>query len=399
MKHHVFASSRAFWRWALAGASAMALGLVACGGGSDDDTYVAPVPTFPATTSSTLSAALSGDQETTPTVTGALGTGTLTLVMPSRELSGSVTVSGLTATMAHVHQGEVGANGGVIVGLTEATPGSGTWTVPNGTVLTETQATAFSSGGLYFNAHSTENMGGEIRGQIGREVYAAQLSAAQEVPTNGSTATGVGLVSLDPVTKRVSARLTLTGIAATMAHIHTGALGANGGVIFPLSETAAGSGIWVSAADAAMTDTQIAALKAGGLYFNAHSTTYAGGEIRGQIARNVRFASMNATQEVPSNASTATGVGTLVIDPATRAASGGITLTGMTAVMAHIHLGAPGANGSVIIELTSAGGGMWNVPANATLTAAQLKAFKQGNLYFNAHSAVFPGGEIRGQIR
>lgn len=108
---------------------------------------------------------------------------------------------------------------------------------------------------------------------------------------------------------------------------------------------------------------------------------------------------MNAAQEVPSNASTATGVGTLVIDPATRAASGGIALTGITAVMAHIHLGAPGANGGVIIALTSAGGGVWNVPANATLTEAQLKAFKQGNLYFNAHSAPHPGGEIRGQIR
>ena len=108
---------------------------------------------------------------------------------------------------------------------------------------------------------------------------------------------------------------------------------------------------------------------------------------------------MNAAQEVPTNASTATGVGSLVIDPATRAASGAITLTGMTATMAHIHLGAPGANGGVIIGLTGAGGGVWNVPANATLTAEQFKAFKQGNLYFNAHSAAFPGGEIRGQIR
>jgi CHRD domain len=33
------------------------------------------------------------------------------------------------------------------------------------------------------------------------------------------------------------------------------------------------------------------------------------------------------------------------------------------------------------------------------LTADQFSAYKQGNLYFNAHSIVFPGGEIRGQIR
>lgn len=88
----------------------------------------------------------------------------------------------------------------------------------------------------------------------------------------------------------------------------------------------------------------------------------------------------------------------MVIDPATRAASGGISLTCMTASMAHIHLGAPGANGSVIINLTDAGGGVWNLPANASLTAEQFKAFKQGNLYFNAHSTTFPGGEIRGEI-
>lgn len=391
MEQYGFASPHALWRWVAVGA--VALGLAACGGGNDDDNYQAPV------TTSTLSAALSGDQEPTPTITGAFGTGTLTLSMPARALSGSISINGMTATMAHVHQGEVGVNGGVIVNLAETAPSSGTWAVPANTVLTEAQATAFSAGGLYFNAHTTENPGGEIRGQIGREVYAAQMSAAQEVPTNNSTATGVGFVSLDPVTKRFTARMTLTGIAATVAHIHTGNAGANGGVVFPMTQTAAGSNIWVSAADAAMSDAQITAMKAGGLYFNAHSAAFPGGEIRGQIARNVRFASMNAAQEVPTNASTATGVGSLVIDLATRAASGGITLTGMTATMAHIHLGAPGANGGVIIGLTSAGGGVWNVPANATLTAEQFKAFKQGNLYFNAHSAAFPGGEIRGQIR
>ena len=391
MKYHALAPHRAFWRWALTGG--LALGLAACGGGNDDG-YQEPV-----TTASTLSAALSGDQEPTPTMTGALGAGSLTLTMPSRALSGSIAINGMTATVAHVHQGEVGVNGGVIVNLNETTPGSGNWSVPANTVLTEAQATAFLTGGLYFNAHTTENPGGEIRGQIGREVYAAQMTASQEVPTNSSTATGVGFVSLDPVTKQFTARMTLTGIAATVAHIHTGNLGANGGVIFPMTQTATGSNIWVSAAGATMTDAQIATIKAGGLYFNAHSAAFPGGEIRGQIARNVRFANLNAVQEVPTNASTATGVGTLVVDPATRAASGGITLTGMTATMAHIHLGAPGANGGVIIDLVSAGGGVWNVPANATLTAALLKAFKQGNLYFNAHSTAFPGGEIRGQIR
>ena len=389
MNKHEFSLRNALGHWSLVGV--LALGLAACGGNSDDP--------MPVATTSTLSAALSGDQETTPTVTGALGTGQLTLTSPSRALTGRIDFNGMTATAAHIHLGDVGNNGAVIVNLVESAAGSGSWSVPTGTSLTEAQAVAFSAGGLYFNAHSIENPGGEIRGQIGREVYAAQLTARQEVPSNASTAKGVGFVSLDPVTKRITARLTLTGLMATMAHIHTGSLGANGGVLLPLSESTTGSGIWISAADAAMTDAQITTLQTGGLYFNAHSAAFPGGEIRGQIASNAGYASLDAAQEVPTNASTATGIGSLVINPATRAVSGSVTLTGITATVAHIHTGAPGTNGPVAIGLTNAGGGVWNVPANTSMTAEQLKAFKQGNLYFNAHSTAFPAGEIRGQIR
>ncbi len=375
-------------RWPLA--VAMGLLLAACGGNDNDP---------PAETRATLSAAMSGDQEPSPTATGALGTGTLTLSSPSRALSGSITLNGLSATAAHIHDGVAGVNGAVIVPLAETAAGSGTWAVAAGTVLTEAQATAFAAGGLYFNAHSAANPGGEIRGQIGREVFAAQVSAAQEVPTNASTATGNGLVAFDPVTKAFTARLALSGISATAAHIHTGALGANGAVIFPLTETATGSGVWVAAAGATLTDVQIASLNSGGLYFNAHSAAFPGGEIRGQIARNVRYAKMSSAEEVPTNASTATGTGTLVVDPANRALSGGIVLTGITATAAHIHLGALGVNGAVIVPLTQTTPGAWSVPASTSFTADQLRDYKQGNLYFNAHSAAFPGGEIRGQIR
>ena len=373
--------------WSLVGA--MALALMACGGNDD--------PPAPASTTTVLSAALSGDQEVTPTLTGALGTGTLSLVSPSRALSGSISLDGLTATDAHIHLGDTGVNGAIIVPLTQTVPG--TWSVPTGTTLTEAQAAAFAAGGLYFNAHSTANPGGEIRGQIGREVFAAQMSSAQEVPGTASTATGNGLVSFDPTTKKFTARVTLTGLAATAAHIHTGTLGVNGPVLFGLTQTAPASGVWVAAADAVLTDAQLAALKSGGLYFNAHSTALPGGEIRGQIARNVRFAGLSAADEVPANASAATGSGTLVIDPATRVASGSISLTGMTATAAHIHLGAAGSNGPVIVPLSNTAGNVWAVPANTVLSADQFRAYKQGNLYYNAHSVAFPNGEIRGQIR
>lgn len=382
-KIHVIGSVK----WALAGA--LALALVACGFGDDS---------LPTSTTTVLAASLSGDQEVPPTITGALGIGTLSLVSPSREISGSITLDGMTATEAHIHVGDTGFNGPVIVPLTQTVPG--TWSVPAGTTLTESQATAFAAGGLYYNAHSIANPGGEIRGQIGREVFAAQLSAAQEVPPTASAATGNGLLSFDPTTKKFSARVTLTGLVANAAHIHTGAIGINGAILFGLTETAPASGVWVSAPDAVLTDAQLATLKAGGLYFNAHSVAFPGGEVRGQIARNVRFASLSGAQEVPPNASLAIGTGALVVDPANRTASGSITLSGMTANAAHIHLAAAGVNGPIIVPLTNAAGGnVWAVPANTVLSADQLRAYKQGDLYYNAHSIAFPNGEIRGQIR
>ena len=373
-------------KWTLIGT--VALTLAACGG----DSAPAPIQT-----TVTLLSAMSGDQEIPPTVTGALGTGTLSLESPSLKLSGNFTVNGMRATDGHIHLGNTGLNGPIAVPMTTAD--GETFTVPANTVLTPAQATAFADGGLYFNAHTPENPSGEVRGQIGREVFAAQMSNAQEVPSNASTAAGNGLVNFDPISKKITARMTLTGMAATVAHVHTGMLGANGPVLFDLRETAAGSGIWLNAADVALTDAQITTLKAGGLYFNAHSAAFPGGEIRGQIGLNAKFARLNAAQEVPTNSSTATGTGTLIVNPLTRAVSGNITLAGMTATAAHIHLGATGVNGPVIIPLASTSMGVFSVAANTVLTADQFKAYKQGNLYYNAHSTAFPNGEIRGQIR
>jgi hypothetical protein len=370
-------------KWLLA--ATLGLGLVACGG--DDHDQV----------TTTLRASMSGEQEVPPVITGALGTATLSLDSPSRNIRGSIVLDGMTANAAHIHVGDVGVNGPIIVTLVETSPG--TWSVPVGSTLTESQATAFAAGGLYVNAHNAANPNGEIRGQIGRDVFAAQMSAAQEVPPPASAATGTGLLSLDPATRKFTARITVSGMIATAAHIHTGVTGVNGAILFPLTETAAGSGIWVSAADATLTEAQLATLRAGGLYFNAHSVAFPDGEIRGQIGRSVGFARLTAAEEVPPTSSTSTGTGTLVVDPATRAASGSITLSGLTATAAHIHLGAPGTNGPIIVPLTLAGSGVWAVPANTVLSAEQLRAFKQDNLYYNAHSVLFPDGEIRGQIR
>jgi hypothetical protein len=382
------------WEWAFT--MVLAWALVACGGGDD-----APVVPTPTPTTTVFTASLTGSQEVPSNISSGLGTGSLTFASPSLAISGGISVNGITATSAHIHTGVAGTNGGVIVQLTESPVGSGNWIVPSGQVLTQAQADALLAGGLYFNAHSAAFGSGEIRGQIGRIVFAVNMSPSQEVPSNASTATGKGLLVLDPVTKKFSASITVTSMTATSAHIHTGVAGTNGGVIFPLTETAPGSGVLVAAADATMTDAHIAALNAGGLYFNAHSAAFGGGEIRGQIIRTVFAVNMSSAQEVPSNASTATGKGLLVLDPVTKKFTASITVTGMTATAAHIHTGVAGANGGVTFPPTETapGSGVLVAASDASITDAQIATLVAGGMYFNAHSTTYPGGEIRGQIQ
>jgi hypothetical protein len=72
--------------------------------------------------------------------------------------------TGVAGTMAHIHEGAPGKNGGVAVPL--AKNGDNGWSVPAGAKLSDAQYEAFKAGNLYVNVHSSANPGGEIRGQI-----------------------------------------------------------------------------------------------------------------------------------------------------------------------------------------------------------------------------------------
>jgi CHRD domain len=110
-----------------------------------------------------VSVVLTGEQEVPPVATAARGAGTLTIAA-DHSVSGTITTSGITGTMAHIHEGALGKNGPVIIPLEKGTDGK--WSVPVGVKLTDAQYKSFEAGELYVNVHSDAHKGGEIRAQL-----------------------------------------------------------------------------------------------------------------------------------------------------------------------------------------------------------------------------------------
>lgn len=371
-------------------------GLLAACGDSPNDAGSQPDPTLNLAAYFT---ALSGAQENPPVLTVSEGNANFIVNVSSGQITGSVSTTDLTANVAHIHTGEPGINGPIIIPLTQTAAGSGVWTVPPNTTLSSAQLTALNAGGLYVNVHSDLYPGGQIRGQIGRTTLTTKLVGSQENPPTPSTATGTGTFSVDPLTRALSARVVTSGITATAAHIHAGAVGVNAPVAVGFVQTAPGSGIWAPPANTILTPEQYQSFVSGGTYFNVHSSAFPGGEIRGQIGREVIDVALVGAQEVPPVAAGGSATSRIIVNPITRELTGSITNNGVVATAGHIHNGLFGVNAPVLIPTTQsvAGSAVWNFTP-ATLTVAQFRSLLFGNMYVNTHSATFPGGEARGQI-
>ena len=112
----------------------------------------------------------------------------------------------------------------------------------------------------------------------------ATLDGKSEVPPNTSAATGTADIDYDPASKKLSWKVTYSGLSgpATAAHFHGPAeAGKNGGVAVAIPN-ATSSPVEGSAT---LTDAQAADLTAGKYYVNIHTAANPGGEIRGQVTK------------------------------------------------------------------------------------------------------------------
>lgn len=248
--------------------------------------------------------------------------------------------------------------------------------------------------------------------------FGGALSGAQEVPAVATAATGEATVVISADNSTIWYVVNYSGLSGTLAaaHIHVGAAGANGGVILPLVASAspmvgtltatnfAASGAVTTFAEA------VAAIKAGGTYINLHTAANPGGEIRGQVLAkgSAHFGTLSGAQEVPAVTTAATGTAWVVVSADGSTLTYYVAYSGLSGApaAAHIHLGAVGANGGVLLPLTAGPSPMTGTLTAANLTptgsvtdmAGAVAALAAGNTYINVHTAANPGGEVRAQL-
>ena len=118
--------------------------------------------------------------------------------------------------------------------------------------------------------------------------------------------TGVASAALNAAGDTLTYDLTAIGLSGEVTgfHLHEGAAGSSGGVLFDLLGTATinEGGKFQAAGSITVTSTaQVDLLQAGNTYFNVHTTLNAGGEIRGQVLQGEVFGTpVDMAQESPA---------------------------------------------------------------------------------------------------
>jgi hypothetical protein len=246
----------------------------------------------------------------------------------------------------------------------------------------------------------------------------ARLNGANEIPGPGDP-DGFGQAFVRLSSDQVCFALEWSDIGEpTRGHIHLGAAGTAGGIVVAFFELlpaslpdAVASVRGCVAADPAL----IGQIRddPDGYYVNIHNATFPGGAIRGQL-RHGR-GDLPVPRQLSANLSGANEVGPAGGDPDGRgrafvSAKDDRVCFAITweriaqPVAGHIHQGAKGVNGPVVVDFPVFAGlpAHFNgvdgcVSANTDLVG-EIRRNPAG-FYVNLHTPDFPGGAIRGQLK
>jgi hypothetical protein len=124
----------------------------------------------------------------------------------------------------------------------------------------------------------------------------------------------------------------------------------------------------------------------------------AGGTLPAQAEKITLKADLKGTNEVPPNASPATGMAEATLDTETKVLSWKVTYADLTGPAMGAHFHGPteaGKNAGIVLPFKTV---QSPIEGTATLTENQAADLLAGKWYANIHTGANPGGELRGQM-
>lgn len=242
-----------------------------------------------------------------------------------------------------------------------------------------------------------------LRATSGGRAFAVALTGETEIPAGDPVATGTATVRLRAGQGQLCYQLAAKNLpAAVAAHIHKAASGATGPVVVPLNTPdAAGT----SSGCASVARTLVTAILAdpASYYVNVHTAEFPAGAVRGQLT-GTSTASLGTSFTLDLKGTSepnATGTAAIRIRKDAglvcyRLRAANVTLP---TTAAHIHRGAAGTNGPVVVPLTAPGadGSSSGCVATAPALIDEIIGNPAG-FYVNVHTTEHPAGAIRTQL-
>jgi hypothetical protein len=286
---------------------------------------------------------------------------------------------------------------GTTVGTATTSPYSVSW---NSTTVTK--------GSHMLTAKATDSGGGTTTTPAttitttGMAALSATMSSAQMLSAAASDATGTARFEVSLETGAAHGTVTLKGIDATAVSINEAFAGARGASVLALAPRAGSTGEWELRAGALLTAEQLVALEEGKLYAIARSARHPEGEIRGQLLPEnvvVTFSRLTASPAARSMGMAADGIAATTVDSRAGTLSLEVNARGVDdAMAAQLVSIAPGAD-ALPVELTKDGVDMGHWSAElASVSAADVAAFRAGQWSVHVATPVLPEGAIEGMV-
>lgn len=234
---------------------------------------------------------------------------------------------------------------------------------------------------------------------VGTTILAGSIEPGPSDPDGSGTAA----IRIDIGGQQVCVTINVSNVStANAAHIHRGAAGVAGPIVVNLPVPVNGSVTGCTPVNQLLA-TEIVTNPAA-FYINVHTTEFPAGAVRGQVVlaqpTNLQAILTGAAQVPPADPDGA-GVAALAVDQDTNQVCVLIDVANIgPATLSHIHQGAAGVNGPIVVDLPiPSAGSATGCATNLSAALLQNIVANPAGFYVNIHNTEFPNGAVRGQLQ